>query len=167
MTSKVHHIPEGFTSATPYLIIKDADRAIEFYKKVFAATEIMRMPGPDGKIMHAEIKIGNSILMMADEFPQAAGMGTRSPQSLGNSSVILALYVEDVDALASKAVAAGARLVFPVTDQFYGDRSGRLIDPFGHVWMIATHKEDMTPEEMMKRFEGWMKKESQCAGPAS
>ncbi len=159
MPGKVKPIPEGYYTATPYLMVKDAARAIEFYKKAFGATELMRLPQPDGKIAHAEIKIGNSPIMLADEPPEAAAMGARSPQSLGSSSVIIALYVEDVDALASKAVAAGAKVLFPVKDQFYGDRSCRLGDPFGHVWIIATHKEDVPPAEMQKRFEDWMKQQ--------
>jgi PhnB protein len=159
MPGKVKSIPEGYYTATPYLIVKEAARAIDFYKKAFGATELMRLPQPDGKIAHAEIKIGNSPIMLADEAPEAAALGARSPQTLGNSSVIIALYVDDVDAMARQAVAAGAKLLIPVKDQFYGDRSGRLLDPFGHVWIIATHKEDVPPEEMQKRFESWMKQQ--------
>jgi len=148
MTSKVKPIPEGYHSVTPYLIIKDAASAIEFYKKAFGATELMRMADPSGKIGHAEIKIGDSPIMLADE---VLGMGYRSPQSLGGSPVSILLYVEDVDALFDQAVAAGAKVERPVKDQFYGDRSGGVTDPFGHVWYIATHKEDVSPEEMKKR----------------
>jgi PhnB protein len=148
MNSKVKPIPEGYHTATPYLIVKDAARAIEFYKKAFGATELMRMPGPDGKIGHAEIKIGDSPIMLADEVP---GMGFRSPESLGGSPISILLYVEDVDVVFSEALAAGAKVQRPVADQFYGDRTGGVTDPFGHVWYIATHKEDVSPEEMKKR----------------
>ena len=148
MTSKVKSIPEGYHTATPYLIIKDAASAIEFYKKVFGATELIRMADPSGKVMHAEIKIENSPIMIADEFPE---MSVRSPQSLGGSPVSIFLYVEDVDALASQAIAAGAKVLMPVQDQFWGDRYGKLVDPFGHIWDVATHKEDVAPEEIHKR----------------
>ena len=148
MTNKVKPIPEGYHTATPYLIVKDAARAIEFYKKAFGATELMRMPGPGGKIGHAEIKIGDSPIMLADELP---GMGFRSPESLGGSPISILLYVEDVDVVFSEALAAGAKVQRPVADQFYGDRTGGVTDPFGHVWYIATHKEDVSPEEMKKR----------------
>jgi PhnB protein len=148
MTNKVKPIPEGYHTATPYLIVKDAARAIEFYKKAFGATELMRMPGTGGKIGHAEIKIGDSPIMLADEVP---GMGFRSPESLGGSPISILLYVEDVDVVFSEALAAGAKVQKPVADQFYGDRSGGVTDPFGHVWYIATHKEDVSPEEMTKR----------------
>jgi PhnB protein len=145
---KAKSIPEGYHTATPYLIIKDAAKAIEFYKKAFGATELMRMAQPDGKVGHAEIKIGDSPIMLADEFPE---MGSRSPQSLGGSPVSLYLYVDDVDALAKQAEAAGAKVVRPVKDQFYGDRSGSFEDPFGHQWHLATHVEDLAPEELHKR----------------
>ncbi|MGH9682691.1 MAG: VOC family protein [Candidatus Acidiferrales bacterium] len=148
MTSKVKPIPEGYHTATPYLIIKGAADAIEFYKKAFGATELMRMPGPGGKIGHAEIKIGDSPIMLADEAPE---MNARSPQSFGGSPISILLYVEDVDAVFNRAVAAGAKVERPVADQFYGDRIGGLTDPFGHVWYISTHKEDVSPEEMKKR----------------
>jgi PhnB protein len=148
MTNKVKPIPEGYHTATPYLIVKDAAHAIEFYKKAFGATELMRMPGPGGKIGHAEIKIGDSPIMLADEVP---GMGFRSPESLGGSPISILLYVEDVDVVFSEALAAGAKIQRPVADQFYGDRTGGVTDPFGHVWYIATHKEDVSPEEMKKR----------------
>lgn len=148
MTGRVKPIPEGYHTATPYLIVRDAARAIEFYKKAFGAIELLRFPSPDGKIMHAEIRIGDSPIMLADEVPE---MGARGPESLGGSPVSILLYVEDVDALFSQAVAAGAKVQRPVKDQFYGDRSGGVTDPFGHVWYIATHKEDVSPEEMRKR----------------
>jgi PhnB protein len=146
--SKTKSIPEGYHTATPYLIIKGAAKAIEFYKKAFGAQEMMRMAQPDGRIGHAEIKIGDSPIMIADEFPE---MGARSPQSLGGSPVSILLYVEDVDAFAKQAVTAGTKVVRPVKDQFYGDRSGSFEDPFGHQWHIATHVEDVAPEEMHKR----------------
>jgi len=148
MTSKVRPIPEGYHSVTPYLIIKNAADAIEFYKKAFGATELFRMDQPDGKIGHAEIKIGDSPIMLSDEFPE---MGHRGPQSLGGSPVSIMLYVEDVDAVVNRATIAGAKLDRPVEDKFYGDRAGSLTDPFGHIWHIGTHKEDISPEEMEKR----------------
>jgi PhnB protein len=146
--SKAKPIPKGYHTATPYLIIKGAAKAIEFYKKAFGAAEMTCMTQPDGRVGHAEIKIGDSLIMLADEFPQ---MGARSPQSLGGSPVSILLYVQDVDALTSQAITAGAKVVRPVKDQFYGDRSGSLEDPFGHQWHIATHVEDVPPEEMKKR----------------
>jgi len=148
MTSTAKPIPEGYHTATPYLVVKGAASAIEFYKKAFGATELMRMADPSGRVMHAEIKIGNSPIMLADEFPE---MGARSPQAYGGSPVSIFLYVEDVDALANQAIAAGAKVLMPVQDQFWGDRYGKLADPFGHVWSVATHKEDVAPEEMKKR----------------
>lgn len=156
MTGKVKPIPEGYHTVTPYLIIKDAASAIEFYRKAFGATELLRMADPSGKVMHAEIKIGDSPLMISDEFPE---MDARSPQSFGGSPVSIHLYVKDVDSLASQAIAAGARVLKPVKDQFYGDRSGSFVDPFGHVWHISTHKEDVSPEEMHKRFEAFTKEQ--------
>ena len=145
----VNRIPKGYHSVTPYLIIKDAARAIDFYKNVFDAKELVRMADPTGKVGHAEIKIGDSMIMLADEH---AEMGHRSPQSLGGSPVGIHLYLEDSDATVEKAVAAGAKLERPVQDQFYGDRSGQITDPFGHVWTVSTHKEDVSPEEMKKRM---------------
>ncbi len=145
----VHHIPEGYNSITPYLIIKGAAQAIDFYKNVFGATEIMRMAQPGGRIGHAELKIGNSHIMLADEFPE---MDHRSPLSYGGSSVSILVYVEDVDAIVDRAVAAGAKIIKPVKDQFYGDRSGFIQDPFGHLWGVATHKEDVSPQEMQERM---------------
>ena len=133
----------------PYLTVSDGAAAIEFYKKAFGAEEVMRFPGPGGKIMHAEVKIGDSIVMLADEFPE---MGVKSPQAYGGSPVSMAIYVADVDARFNQAVAAGAKVVRAVKDQFYGDRSGTLTDPFGHTWTIATHKEDVSMEEMNRRM---------------
>jgi PhnB protein len=147
------YIPEGYNSITPYLIIKGAAEAIEYYKKVFGATEVMRMPQPDGRIGHAELKIGNSHIMLADEFPE---MEHRGPLTLGSSPVSMLLYVEDVDAIVDRAVAAGARILKPVQDQFYGDRSGFIQDPFGHLWGVATHKEDVSPQEMKERMKKMM-----------
>jgi PhnB protein len=143
-----NYIPKGYHTATPYLIIKGASRAIEFYKQVFGATELMRMPAPNGMIGHAEIRIGDSPIMLADEMPQ---MGYRSPDTLGGTPVSVMLYVEDVDKVVDRAVKAGAKLERPVADQFYGDRNGTIHDPFGHVWTISTHKEDISPEEMDRR----------------
>ncbi len=148
MANTAKPIPDGYRHATPYLCVRGAASALEFYKKAFGATEVMRLAQPDGRVGHAEIRIGESVIMLADEFPE---MGVRSPQSLGGSPVTIHFYVDDVDALAKQAVAAGATLQRPVADQFYGDRSGSLVDPFGHVWMIATHKEDVSPEEMQRR----------------
>lgn len=142
-------IPDGYHSVTPYLIINGAAEAIAYYQKAFGATVLFRMPAPDGKIGHAEIKIGDSPIMLADEFPE---MGYKSPPSLGGSPVSIMIYVADVDTVFKQAVAAGGKEQRPVKDQFYGDRSGTLEDPFGHVWHIATHKEDVTPEEMEKRM---------------
>jgi len=148
MSAKVKPVPEGYHSVTPYLIIADAARALEFYKSAFGATEIMRMGAPGGKIGHAEIQIGDSRVMLADEHPE---IGARGPKAFGGSAVSIHLYVEDVDTVFNRAVAAGATVKRGVQDQFYGDRSGTLEDPFGHVWHIATHKEDLTPEEIGKR----------------
>lgn len=150
-------IPEGYHTATPYLIIKGAAAALDFYKKAFGATELFRMAGPDGRIGHAEIRIGDSNIMLADEVP---GMGYVSPQTLGGSPVSLMLYVPDVDKTFQQAVAAGATAQRPVQDQFYGDRSGTLKDPFGHVWTIGTHIEDIPPDEMRHRAEAFMKQQS-------
>jgi PhnB protein len=144
----VKPIPEGYHSVTPYLVIKGASAAIDYYKRVFGATERMRMDGPGGTIGHAEIVIGDSTVMLADEAPE---MGHRSPKTIGGSPVSLCLYVEDVDEVFKRAVDAGARSVRPVADQFYGDRMGTLEDPFGHVWSIGTHVEDVSPEEMERR----------------
>ena len=142
------HVPDNYTNVTPYLCCKNAAAAMEFYKSVFDAIELMRIAQPDGTIGHAELKIGESVIMLADEFPD---LDVRSPQSLGGSAVSILVYVENVDAVVAKALAAGSKLQRPVADQFYGDRSGKLVDPFGHVWMIATHIEDVSPEEMQRR----------------
>lgn len=147
MATTVKPVPDGYHTATPYLIIRHAADAIEFYKRAFGATEIMRMADPGGKIGHAEIRIGDSSIMLCDEFPD---MDLRSPDSTG-SPVIIHLYVNDVDALVKQAVDAGAQVLRPVEDQFYGDRGGKLRDPFGHIWWIASHVEDVPPEEINKR----------------
>jgi PhnB protein len=148
--SKVSHIPQGYNSVTPYLIVKGAAQAIDYYKNVFGATEVMRMEQPGGKIGHAELKIGNSHIMLADENP-SMGQGHVSAASIGASPVSLYLYFPDVDRVVERAVAAGAKILRPVQDQFYGDRSGFIQDPFGHLWGIATHVEDVSPEEMAER----------------
>lgn len=148
MNPKVKPIPDGRAHATPYLCCKGAARAIEFYKKAFGAVEVSRIGMPDGRVGHAEIKIGAADIMLADEFPE---MGVLSPQTLGGSPVFIHLYFEVVDAVARQAVAAGAKLLRKLEDQFYGDRSGKLEDPFGHVWGIATHIEDVSHEEMQLR----------------
>ena len=148
MPSTVKPIPEGHHAVTPYLSVKGAASAIDFYKKAFGATEVMRMPQPDGRIGHAELTIGDSRVMLADEFPD---MNFRGPHSIGGTPVHLHLYVNDVDAVVAQAVAAGAKVLRPVQDQFYGDRTGSLSDPYGHVWHVATHKEDLTPEELRRR----------------
>jgi PhnB protein len=145
----VKKIPDGYASVTPYLMVRGAARAIEFYKNVFGATERMRLPMPDGKVGHAEIEIGGSVIMLADECPESAA---KSPQTTGGTPVCIHLYVEDADAVFAKAIAAGAKQTKPVANQFYGDRSGMFSDPFGHSWNVATHFEDVSPEELHKRI---------------
>jgi len=145
---KVKAVPEGYHNVTPYLIIDGAARALEFYKRVFGATERMRMPGPDGKLGHAEITIGDSVIMLADEHPD---MGARGPRAFGGAAVGIMLYVNDVDATVKTAVAEGAKVVKPVEYKFYGDRMGTIEDPFGHQWHVGTHKEDVPPDEMKRR----------------
>jgi len=148
--SKVSPIPEGYGSITPYLVIKGAAQAIEYYKKVFGASERFRMDGPDGKVGHAELQIGTSRIMLADENP-SMGQGHASASTIGASPISLYLYMPDVDNVVEQAVAAGAKVLKPVQDQFYGDRSGFIQDPFGHLWGVATHVEDVAPEELEKR----------------
>lgn len=148
MTLSSKPVPEGFHTVTPSLVVRDASKAIDFYKKALGAQELVRMPGPDGKIMHAELKIGDSIIFLADENPN---MGVKSPQSLGGCTSVLNLYVPNVDQVFQQAIAAGSKESMPVADQFWGDRYGSLIDPFGYVWGIGTHKEDLTPKEMEQR----------------
>lgn len=145
----VKPIPEGYHSVTPYLIVRGAAEAIEFYQRAFGAVELFRMPTPDGKIGHAEIKIGDSPIMLADEHPD---MGYKGPQSLGGSPVSIMIYVEDVDTVFNRAVDSGATVKEALQDKFYGDRMGSIIDPFGHIWHVATHTEDVSPEEMEQRM---------------
>ena len=151
-------IPDGYSSVTPYLAVKQAADAIEFYRRAFGAKERCRMVAPDGKVGHAELTIGDSVIMLADEHPD---MDFRSPESYGGASVTLHLYVKDVDASFRKATDAGAKQLREVKDQFYGDRSGTLRDPFGHVWHIATHKEDLSPEEIDRRAQAAFKQQRQ------
>jgi PhnB protein len=153
--AKTKNPPEGYSSLTSYLIVQGAAAAIDFYKKVFGATESLRMPMPDGRIGHAELKIGDSVLMLADEFPEAEAI---SPKTLGGTTVGLMIYVDDADAMFNKAVAMGAKVKKPLADQFYGDRNGTVEDPWGHKWTISTHVEDVTPEEMQRRMAAMAKK---------
>lgn len=145
----VNPIPPGYRTVTPYLIVRGGVKALEFYKKAFNAVEKVRMPMPDGRLGHAEIQIGDSMVMLADEMPERKIVG---PETLGGSATGICLYVEDVDALFQQAIAAGGKVDRPVEDQFYGDRSGTLIDPFGHKWTVSTHTEDVGPEEMNRRM---------------
>jgi len=160
MPSQVKPIPQGYHTVTPYLTVHDAARAIDFYKRAFGAQEIVRMGGPGDKIGHAELKIGDSMIMLADEFP---GQSTKSPQSLGGTTASVFLYVENVDALFHQAQSARAKVEQPLADMFWGDRFGRLSDPFGHSWSMATHKEDVAPQEMAKRSKEAMEKMAQKA----
>ena len=148
MAAKAKPSPDDYRAATPYLCVTNAAQAIDFYVQAFGAREHMRMRQPDGRIGHAEIRIGAAPIMLADEFPE---MEFRSPLTLGGTPVNILIYVEDVDARVEQAVAAGATLTRPVADQFYGDRVGVLKDPFGHSWTFATHIEDLTPEQMLER----------------
>lgn len=148
MTNAIKPVPDGYHTATPYLVVTNAAKAIEFYKQAFGATELMRLAAPGDKIGHAEIRIGDSPIMLADEYLDCDAL---SPQTIGGTAVSIMLYVEDVDTVVDRAVAAGASLIMPVKDQFYGDRSGKVVDPFGHHWMIVTHKEDVSPEELRQR----------------
>jgi PhnB protein len=144
----VKPIPDGYHSVTPYLVLDDAAAALEFYKKALGAVELLRMPAPGGRIGHAEIRIGDSVVMLADEHPE---MGAKSLRTIGGSPVSFMVYVEDVDARVAQAVAAGAKLVRPVANQFYGDRTGGVDDPFGYHWYLATHVEDVPPDELERR----------------
>jgi PhnB protein len=150
----VKPIPDGYNQAIPYLACRNAAKALEFYAKAFGATEQMRMAAPDGKIGHAEIKIGNALIMLSDEYPE---MKVLSPQTIGGTPVGIHIYVPDVDALNTRAIAAGATVERAIADQFYGDRSVTLLDPFGHRWFFATHVEDVAPDEMKRRAEAAMK----------
>ena len=154
MPNQVRPIPEGYHSVTPYLTVNGAARAIDFYQRAFGAKEIMRMNGPDGKIGHAELRIGDSVIMLADEMPG----GSRSPQSLGGTTGGVFLYVEAVDKVFNQAVSAGAKVDMPLENMFWGDRYGRLTDPFGHSWSVATHVENVAPQEMEKRMKDAMSK---------
>jgi PhnB protein len=160
MAAKVKPVPVGFHTITPYLALSNSAKAIEFYKKAFGAVELSRLTNPEGGIGHAELKIGDSVLFLADECPQ---MGNRSPKTLGGTAVGLHLYVEDVDAVFARAVEAGATPQMPPMDMFWGDRFGKLADPFGHSWSISTHIEDMTPEEMQRRSVEAMAKQPEPA----
>jgi PhnB protein len=151
MTAKA--IPDGYHTLTPYMTVRDGARAIEFYKQAFGAVEKGVMKGPDGKIVHAELRIGDSLIMLGDEMPQ---FGSLSPQSIGGSGMGLHIYVEDADAAFDRAVKAGASVEMPVTDMFWGDRYGKLVDPFGHKWSIATHVKDVSMEEMEEAQKGFM-----------
>jgi PhnB protein len=146
----VKPIPDGYHSITPYLIVSGAAQALEFYKEAFGAVELFRMPTPDGRVGHAEIRVGDSVVMLADEHPE---IGARSPRTVGGTTVHLLLYVSDADATYTRAVEAGAKAVRPLKNQFYGDRSGTVEDPFGHSWTVATHVEDLSPEEMDRRHQ--------------
>jgi PhnB protein len=146
--ANVDPIPDGYPRLSPYLVVDGAARAIDFYHEVLGATERMRMPGPDGRIGHAELQLGDSVIMLADEYPE---MDIRGPKAIGGTPVTLGVYVEDVDATFEAAIAAGAEALRPVEDQFYGDRSGQFVDPFGHRWSVSSHVEDVPPDEMAKR----------------
>jgi len=160
MPNSVRAIPEGYHTMTPGLTYKNTAQAIDFYKSVFGAKEIMRMPGPDGMIMHAEIQIGDSRMMLADEFP---GMSI-APSPGAMSPVSILIYTEDVDAVFNRAVSAGAKVDMPLMDQFWGDRYGKITDPFGHHWGLAQHVEDVAPAEMQRRSEEWTAKMAKAAG---
>lgn len=150
-TSTVKPIPDGMHSLTPHLVCAGAADAIEFYKKAFNAVELARLPGPEGKLAHAAVRIGDSVLMLVDEFP---GMGAKGPKSLEGAPITLHLYVEDADAAMAQAVAAGAKVIMPLADMFWGDRYGQVEDPFGHRWSLATHMRDLSPEEIRAAMAG-------------
>jgi PhnB protein len=156
MKGSVNPIPERYHTVTPRMFVRNAAGAIEFYKRAFGATEVDRSADPSGKIVDAEIKIGDSIISLADESPE---WGNHSPQSLGGATTIMTLNVEDADAIWDQAISAGAKVIFELKDQFYGYRQGRLEDPFGHLWIISTQIEDVSSEEMNRRMEAWMKQE--------
>jgi PhnB protein len=150
MAKKAQAIPQGYHTVTPSIVVAGASKAIDFYKRAFGAEEIMRFPGPDGTIMHAEIRIGDSIVMLGDEMPEQGG---RSPKSIGGTPVSFFVYRDNVDEEWQRAVAAGAKEIMPLADQFWGDRTGCLEDPFGHKWWLAQHVQDLTPEELQKNAE--------------
>lgn len=147
---QIEKIPKDYHSITPVLIVKNGDEAIEFYKKGFGVQERGRMKGPDGRVAHAELKLGDSVFMLSDEYPK---MDCHSPKTIGGSPVSMYVYVDDVDSFFDKAISAGAKVLDPIKDQFWGDRHGRLEDPFGHLWSIATHKKDLSEDEMKKAAE--------------
>lgn len=153
MNQAVRPIPEGYRTVTPHLVCEHAPDAIEFYKKAFGAVEIARLPGPDGKIMHAELRIGDSPIMLAQDYPE---FGSRGPLALKGTSVVIHLYVPDADAAWAQALDAGARPLMPLSDMFWGDRYGQVEDPFGHRWSIATHKRDLTPDQIMEGMNNMM-----------
>jgi uncharacterized glyoxalase superfamily protein PhnB len=157
--ASVKPIPAGYHAVTPHLIVRGAAKAIEFYRRAFGAEETVRMPGPDGRLLHAELRIGDSVVMMSDEFPE---QGSKSPQSLGGCHGGLFLYLENVEAAWKRAVEAGCEVKMPLADMFWGDRFGKLQDPFGYTWAMATHVEDVTPEEMARRARAAM-----AAAPAA
>ena len=156
--AKVKPIPDGYPQITPYLIVDGAGAAIEFYGKVLGTTERMRMPGPDGKVGHAELQLGDSVIMLADEFPD---MGAQSPKSIGGTPVTLSVYVENVDDVFARAIEAGATELQGLENKFYGDRSGQFEDPFGHRWNVSSHVEDVPPDEMARRAEEWAAQQGQ------
>lgn len=158
MPSSVKPVPEGYCAVTPFLMVHDAAAAIAFYQRAFGAKEVLRMEGPGGKIAHAELNIGRGKIMLADETPEA---GMRSPRAVGSTTASVFVYVDDVDSMFHQAEAAGARVDQPLADMFWGDRYGRLTDPFGHIWSLATHKEDVSPEEMHRRGREAMAKAQQ------
>lgn len=153
--AKVSPIPPGYHTVTPYITVTNANEAIDFYKRAFGAEEIFRMPGPGGKVMHAEIKIGDSVIMLSDEFPE---MGAKSPVTAGCTTGSLMVYVPDVDVSYDRAVKAGAKATHPLENMFWGDRYGQVTDPYGHKWQLATHVEDVSPAEIEQRQQEWMKK---------
>lgn len=159
MQENARPIPEGYHSVTPHLVCADAAAALDFYKQAFGAVELGRMAGPDGKLMHAELRIGDSRIMLADEFPEYGSVG---PLALKGSPVVIHLYVEDVDASWQQAAAAGARPIMPPADMFWGDRYGQLQDPFGHRWALATHRRDLTPEQMQQEMQAMFATMQDC-----
>jgi len=159
MNATVKPIPDGYTSVTPYLILSDARKAMAFYAEAFGARELFKMVQDDGRVGHAEMQIGNARIMLADEFPE---IGARAPSTIGGTPVSFMLYVEDVDAVAKRAVDAGATLKHPVETKFYGDRTGAVVDPFGHVWHVSTHVEDVPPDELKRRAAAEQKKQQKA-----
>jgi PhnB protein len=155
MAKKVNPIPQGYHTVTPSIVVRDAPKALEFYRNAFGADETLRMPGPDGKIIHAEFRIGNSIIMLNDEMPD---MGSKSPEAYGGTPVSFYIYVEDVDAAWKRATEAGAKAIMPVADMFWGDRTGWLEDPFGHRWAVSQHVADLSPEEIQRGQEEFFSK---------